>query len=247
MTHSARRTDNSASTSTDVAPRAGRSVVSLLLVVHLFVVFVVLGSHVSPSGLQGRLLTLFAPYVDSLNFDLSSGGLSDARFHLTRTTVRDFPTTVEITVESDGEKTTVVLPAPERTWGPRARRERALVGVYADLSANEDTAARIARSVGAAVMAQYGVDRAAIVCRRPEMRENTQQSGFMPAPLSDERFEIVQEGQLVTILGEINYLPSVQRGRAAQVVPSARPKSTTAIQQPVAEQPRSSPLVPSDG
>jgi hypothetical protein len=224
MSQPSRHTEDGSSSS----PDAARSVVSVLLAIHLFVVFIVLASHVSPSTLQSRVLGLFSAYVDPLNFDLSSGGRSDARYYLTRTTTGDFPAELVIEVQGEAADTKLVLPSPDRSWGPAARREQALVSVYAELSSNEDLAPILSNSIGGSVMAHYEAERASIVCRRAELREstpreNTQSSGFMPAPLHDERFEILLQGKLMMHDRKVTYMSSVARGRAAQVVPSAKP------------------------
>jgi len=50
---------------------AFRSVVSLILVVHLFCVAVALTSNLAPSPLQERLVTVLAPYLQLVNLDLN--------------------------------------------------------------------------------------------------------------------------------------------------------------------------------
>ena len=214
---------------------AARSVVSVLLVIHLLIVFVALSSYVSPSSLQSRLLSLFSLYAEPLNLNLSSGGRSDARFYLTRTTTQDFPVELEIEVQGEAADAKVVLPNPDRSWGPRARREQALLSMYARFAQSEETAAILSTSIGAAVMAQHEVQRATIVCRRPKLRENTQQSGFMPAPLHDEQFEIMQHGKLMIILGKVNYNPIVLPGRESQAVPAGKSNAETTESEPPAD------------
>src|SRR6185295_7157055 len=46
-----------------------RSIISLLICIHLFCVAVVLGSNFRRSPLQARLVSIFAPYTKLLHFD----------------------------------------------------------------------------------------------------------------------------------------------------------------------------------
>jgi hypothetical protein len=48
-----------------------RSLISLLLLLHLFVVAIALSSNFAPSQLQARLLSFFSPYAQRLNLDLN--------------------------------------------------------------------------------------------------------------------------------------------------------------------------------
>jgi len=75
------------SPATDQPPVPGdntRALVSLLLFMHLFIVFVCFAANLIPSELEMRLLRLFQPYAQLLNFDLDG-----TRYYLTHATARD--------------------------------------------------------------------------------------------------------------------------------------------------------------
>lgn len=61
-----------------------RAFVSLLLFIHLFIVLICLAANLIPSELEMRLLQLFQPYAQLLNFDLDG-----TRYYLTHATEND--------------------------------------------------------------------------------------------------------------------------------------------------------------
>ena len=68
-----------------------RAVLSILIFVHVFIVFVCLCGNLIPSLLQQRLLGLFQPYTQLLNFELDG-----TRFFLTHATIRDVDHRIEV-------------------------------------------------------------------------------------------------------------------------------------------------------
>ncbi len=68
-----------------------RSLISIALFAHLFVVVVCLAANLAPSMLEQRLLQFFQPYAQLLNFDLDG-----TRYYLTHATVRDVDNRIEV-------------------------------------------------------------------------------------------------------------------------------------------------------
>jgi len=123
-----------------------RTLISLVIVIHLFCVTVMLSSNFAPSGLQERLVAVLAPYAKTLHLDpnfvpyhLTTGEAQD-RFH-------------QWIVESaDG----VVKRFPDRQWRggfPRKRLETMaqIAAFYADNDMDE-VSAELARGLAHHVM-----------------------------------------------------------------------------------------------
>jgi hypothetical protein len=91
---------NATSSESDPQPAPGdntRAFVSLLLFIHLFIVLVCLAANLTPSELEMRLLHMFRPYAQLLNFDLDG-----TRYYLTHATENDVDHRWEVLpVESD--------------------------------------------------------------------------------------------------------------------------------------------------
>lgn len=157
----------------DGLPSQGvRTVVSLLLVFHLFALLVAIGSNSgdlsSSLQLQLRRVPLLMNYLQFLDMDLSYN------FALTQDTILDIDhaVTVEFSLP-DGGSEQVSLPDDSMWPGTRYRRYQRLAENMADLALDPDREALLPRAIAASVMSRHGVDEATITCRghyilRPE-------------------------------------------------------------------------------
>ncbi len=159
------------------APAAStlQSLVSLVLVLHLFCVAVVLASNFRRSLLQSELVRIFACYTRSLNFDpqftpyyhtLGRAIDDDAIIVLDLYAKGDEPAASQPLVK------TVRLPAGGSNWLTSRKRYfqlAKLLALYADPeSENDDMTSEIARSVGSRIMRETGTSRAILRSIRRE-------------------------------------------------------------------------------
>jgi hypothetical protein len=99
---------------------AWRSVVSLLLVIHIFVVFAALSSY-SPSGVQQRLVWALRIYLHPLNFLVNF----TSKFHLTHNSALDDAIEVRVTSDEAADQAAWTLPGdPRPAWEPYRRRKQ---------------------------------------------------------------------------------------------------------------------------
>jgi hypothetical protein len=152
-----------------------RSIVSLLLVLHLFCVAVVLASNFRRSLLQNELVRIFACYTQLLDFDpqftpyyytFGRAIDDDAILVLDLYPRGDLPAAEQTLVR------TVRLPAGGSNWfGDRRRyfQLASLLAQYADPeNENDDITSEIAKSVGARLMHETGNGRVVLRCIRRE-------------------------------------------------------------------------------
>jgi hypothetical protein len=151
-----------------------RSVVSLVLVLHLFCVAVVLASNFRRSQLQSELVRIFAAYTQLLDFDpqftpyyytLGRPIDDDTFFQIDLYAKGDQPAAAQSVVKS------VKLPKGGSNWfGDRQRfmQLAKLLSQYADPEAeNDDITSEVARAVGGRIMRETGNQRAVLrVVRR---------------------------------------------------------------------------------
>jgi len=150
-----------------------RSVISLLLCIHLFCVAVVLGSNFRRSPLQGRLVAVFSGYTKLLHFDpeftpyyYTLGRTSDDDTWLT---IDLYPSADQPVIQQESVKT-VRLPEGGSNWlenRARAFHLAKLLAMSAEPGAeNDDLTGEIARSVGGWAMRTTGNHRAVVRCIR---------------------------------------------------------------------------------
>lgn len=152
-----------------------RSVISLLLVLHLFCVAVVLSSNFRRSLLQNELVRIFACYTQLLDFDPQ---FTPYYYTLGRPLDDDTVFVIDLYARGDlpasGQPlaATVRLPTGGSNWfGDRERyfRLARLLAWYADPdNENDDITGEIVRSVGARIMHETGNKRAVLRCIRRE-------------------------------------------------------------------------------
>ena len=134
-----------------------RSVVSLLLVLHIVCVVCVLSANVSPSPLQTRLAGTFAPYTQLLHFHPGF-----ARFQFTAGDT--FSDEHFLIIETKAGSSRVRLPGDESTWGWERQRLAALgleVALFAD---RDELAGYYAKSVGGRILREKKLAHAVVSC-----------------------------------------------------------------------------------
>lgn len=150
-----------------------RSILSLVLCVHLVCVAVVLASNFRRSPLQTRLVSLFAFYTKLLEFDpdripyyYTLGRPYDDDTRL----VIDLYASAELPVAQQELVTTTHLPEGGSRWLGERRRGLALAKLLAAAAdpenENEDLTSEIARSVGGWAIRQTPNQRAVVRCVR---------------------------------------------------------------------------------
>jgi hypothetical protein len=129
-------------------------VLSLLIFIHLFCVFISLTSNVTASLLQARLLGVLRPYVQLMNFDLNF-----KPYHLTHATVIDVDNRIEILPEGgdpDEAGDWIVLPGSGFRGGEAYQRQQRLarlLSIFAEQE-NDNFAAIVSEDVGRHFLAQ---------------------------------------------------------------------------------------------
>ena len=125
-----------------------RSVASLALFIHLFCLALVLTSNQAASPLQQRLLFVFRPYTQLLNFDVSY-----TRFDYTQETIDDADQRIEYLPagKSNSEASDWVHLTAGVPGSDRLQRFQRLAGVMSYFASREDdgTTAVIAAALGA--------------------------------------------------------------------------------------------------
>ena len=183
---------------------------SLIIILHLCCVLTVLAANfrrsigMGNSTLLGRLVSIYAPYTQLLNFDPAA-----ARFDLTlgRPEDDDAVLIVELypdadsPLESQTRVATAQLPADESRWLEERRRYLALAKAVqfhspvdeepSDFSQAQTTA--IAKSVGRRLMQEHGARRAVVRCvrRMSQPRDLTALNpGFPPGDPTAAEYDV---------------------------------------------------------
>ncbi len=140
-----------------------RAIISILLFVHLFVLFTCLAANLAPSALQQRLLRAFRPYTQLLNFDPDG-----TRYFLTHASIRDVDHRIEVLAARDEG------PADE-PWQnisrglrgtERYHRYQRLADTLAFFQEDERTTAVLAESIARCYAAQSEDPISQLRCRR---------------------------------------------------------------------------------
>lgn len=150
-----------------------RSVISLVLCIHLFCVATVLASNFRRSSLQSRLVSIFSAYTGLLDFDPQ---LTPYYYTLGRPLDDDTWLVIDLYASADQPvtqqqvATTLRLPEAGSNWLDNRRRGfqlARLLAASADReSENDDITSEIARSVGGWAMRQTSNHRAVVRCLR---------------------------------------------------------------------------------
>lgn len=198
-----RSADPRASTASLQQPSALRSVVSLVILIHLTCVLVVLVANFGRSALLSDLVSVFAPYTQFFNFDpdFTPYYLIHSRDNDDHVIVVDLYPKGEESVASQQLVKTVVLPDSGSRWMGERRRYFALANVLAFHAQNEgvqsaeDAAAELARTIGRRLMDENSVRRSVVkVVQRMSQPFDpaTLLPGFPPDKPTDPRYDVLQ-------------------------------------------------------
>lgn len=214
-----------------------RSLVSLLIFVHLFALFVGVTTYTRPSDLQLRLHELFSPYLRNLHFTAHQVSYPVARYYLTHAlpTDVDFTCQVDFTAPGGAEQQLTIPPAGLQPL-IRARRYQAIAnaaGTMADPEANEDLASVLPKALAGAVLKQHGAAQGTIRVRAkyiPQIEDMAEVAAGRRTPPTNDVYEakVFITGNSVELLKKANKLDvaPVHPGRAAPAsprVPSPQP------------------------
>jgi hypothetical protein len=176
-----------------------RSIASLVLFIHLFCLGVALTANQAPSPLQERLLYVFRPYTQLLNFDVSF-----IRFDLTQETGDDADQRIEYLPENKDPANPAdwVLLGSGARGTDRWQRYQRLAGVMSFFAAREDdaTAAVFASAIATHLHQQQGVAIDQIRVRRHLLQSPDQVRGADVAqrdPSSPNFFQEVYRAQVI--------------------------------------------------
>jgi hypothetical protein len=139
-----------------------RTVASLLLIVHVFIVAMCLAANLAPSQFQQRLMSVLRPYAQLLNFELEG-----TRFYLTRASAGDVDHRIEALPQGEDEQLAdnwINLSAGVR-GSERYQRYQRLADVMAFFAEDEQTAGLIAQSVAGYYLRQQDVSLRQVRCR----------------------------------------------------------------------------------
>ena len=176
-----------------------RSVASLVLFIHLFCLAVALTANQAPSPLQERLLFVFRPYTQLLNFDVSF-----IRFDLTQETADDADQRIEYLPEGKAATDTNawMLLSDGIRGGDRQHRYQRLATLMSFFGAREDdsTTAVLASAVSTHLYQQRGAPIDQIRVRR-HLLQTPEQAGGVDAsqrnPSSPAFFQEVYRAQVI--------------------------------------------------
>ena len=195
---------------------AVRSVVSLLLFAHLFMLVVALSSYMSPSELQQRLVRVVSPYVRTLNFDLAHPYYWSARLHWTLETRSDVDYSILVDVKRpDGPVETVLMPPADLWPHQRYLRYQAVANVAGTLAESQaPSESELPKSITASILAERGATKGTVRC----------QAHFLPSlenmqggPKAGERLtSTIYEADVILIRGAVELL---KKSSAAEVAP----------------------------
>lgn len=207
-----------------------RSVVSVILFAHLFVVLAALCGGLSPGrdgdqNLKERLREVVAPYSQSLNFDTT------ARYYLTHATADDVDCRIEYLPKAGDPNTAtdwVILESGIPGSEQRQRYQR-LAEILAGLGdrQSDDAAAVVVAAIGEHLKSVRGDDIKQVRCFRHMLQERDDVDGTNEArrnPDDTSYFVEVYRAQLVRIGG--GRIQARRVGTAGQESPVIRQEQT---------------------
>ncbi len=205
---------------------AVRSVLSLLLVIHLFCIFMAVGTVLPTAPLHRRLVYILAPYVQLLNFDVDS-----TPYYLTHNTNLDVDHRIELLPRGADRSVAdnwAVLPDVGFRGGERYRRFQRLAHVMAYFTQTDQEAipAIIAKAVVQSYLSHTGAAPAYVRCRGhlPIERDWVTRGTAAQRDPNDEMHFTVVYGALVTVTdGEVDVTADASASEVAS--PATDPTS----------------------
>jgi len=140
-----------------------RSIISIFLFIHLFILFTCLTTSFTSSSFQQRLLGIFQPYTQVLNFHL--GG---TKLFLTRASVRDVDHQIEVLRQGRDRTTAATWEPISRGWqgSERLQRYQRLADAMALVQEDEEPTALIAEAIARNYLETDGKAIEQIRCRQ---------------------------------------------------------------------------------
>jgi len=215
-----------------------RTLLSLLLFLHLFSLGVVFLSYGNPLGIEEqaslsrRLLDRFSPYVETFNLNLGHRHRvptppETARYYLTRGMPSDVDFVVDIDAhKKDGTIEKVVIPPGDLWPHQRYLRFQLLANAIGSLSGNDRVADNevveliLPKSVAGGVLAKLGATRGTIVCRSHRMLLSDQVGSSNSEerdPFNSRYYSTVLDAQVLVSGGRVDLLKSNPAGEVAPV------------------------------
>lgn len=136
-----------------------RTAISLILVIHLFLIFVSVTAVMEASPAQNRLLTVFRFYTDAFNFDLRS-----RNFQLTHNSMLDADHSIEVLPEGSRDEWKSL---PDVGWrgSERHRRYQRLAVLLRQYAENEQASADISHSIASHFVHREDIKPKELRCR----------------------------------------------------------------------------------
>jgi hypothetical protein len=229
----AERGDNASKPSWQIA-------VSLVLVAHLFLLFVALSASYAPSRVQARILSRFGVYTQTLNLDRNSIPYefptpypNFAPYHLTHATMDDVDHRIEVLPEGkdpDSDADWIVLPDVGTRGTDRYQRYQRMARMMAFFAQQDEVTASLARDVGAHFLRQRGIRPQRVRCRKHML----QPYGVIQGGTSEQRdpndpsyFRVVYDANIViSRTGAVSVVKLAQDSEVAQ--PTSRDEERNA-------------------
>ncbi len=202
-----------------------RSVITLLLILHLFCIFIALSASVLASPLQLRILAVLRPYVRTLNFEIPY-----AQYHLTHATPLDVDHRIELLPQgasADNPDNWYVLPDVGFRGFDRYKRYQRLgkrMAILEQLSQNgaQDMGAalsEIARGVSAHFVHTGQFTPAQLRCRQHFLQAIDMIEGGTEEqrnPNSDVYFQVPYAANVIVHNGQVSVIKIEQAREVAQ-------------------------------
>lgn len=208
-------------------PQGGlRTVLTLLLIFHIFLVGASISSNYAPSDLQFQIVSRFKPYTRLFNFDLNF-----TPYHLTHATEADVDHRMEILPEGKDERmASDWLALPDRGFrgGDAYKRYQRLGATWAFQAQNNGEPATFAQAIGTHFARQWNIKPKQIRCRRHFLQSREDIAEGTPArrdPNDPSYFVVVYAAN--AIVSESGYVEVVRVDDASQVAQPTRPEAGT--------------------
>ena len=228
-----------------------RSSISLALFVHWFMVCVAVSSYVAPSDLQARLQRLFAPYLQTLNFNLSHTYGSAPRLFLTHAALNDVDFIVEVGAQlADADSPRRSLPPHGLSLPIRRRRFQNLANAMGSLVQNENADSILPRAVGGVLLRQLQLEQGEMRILR-HLLVGMDEAGSSDAdarnPYAPNYYQTAYEAQLLTTSGVVELMKRSEARDVAPVERRAAPRSVAPDAAGAASSARPNLRLPADG
>jgi hypothetical protein len=199
-----------------------RTLVSLLLFIHLFCVAIALSAYAAPSALQERIRTFFAPYLATFDFDVNTNAYPTGRFYLTHDREEEVDAVIHVEgTLPDGTTQSLTIPEPG-LWPPERRRHfQSLANVASALVEDEERQAVLPRAIAGSLLGSWGATNGSLRIERhlsQAMEEIGSNDPDRRNPLSTRHYRTAYDARvLVSPDGRVELIKKVAAGEVAPV------------------------------